>query len=102
MKRHFLLSKFLNIEPTALQNTGLNPVKRHDLWNKYAAYILLQYQNQQYYSKPEDELISIVCEKKNTRAVNAKKAKKKPAKDLNKNKNLVSNLPELQTAGPAK
>jgi len=34
-KRDFLLSKFLNIEPSGLQDTSLNPEKGHDLWNKY-------------------------------------------------------------------
>ena len=38
-KRDFLSSKFLTIKPTGLEDTGLNPEKRHNLWNKYGAYI---------------------------------------------------------------
>ena len=52
--------------------------------------------------KPYNKLISIVLEQRNTRAVNAKQAKIKPAEHFHTNNNLKSELPEIWTPGPAK
>jgi len=97
-KKDFLFSNFLSIEPKALPDIGLNPEQRHDLWNKYSPYVPSQYQNQWYYSKPEDQLISSVREKKNLRASNAKEARREMAQELNNGKNFNDKLPESQAA----
>ena len=52
--------------------------------------------------KAKDKLISLVCEKKNTRVVNAKETKKESAENFNKDENPRSKLSELQTPDPAK
>lgn len=75
-KDKFLLANFLGIEPCGLLATGLNLEKWHDLRSKYSPYVPSQYQDSQYFSKPADILISTVREKKNTRAANAKEAKR--------------------------